>query len=60
MDVSAHGRVFSALGRCGPTLVVSTKAKSRVQIGKFLAQEKQETQLSLTNLRDGSVVLRSK
>jgi len=38
MDVSAQGRVFSALGRCGTTLVVSTKAS--VQIGKFLAQEK--------------------
>ena len=26
MDVSAHGRVFWALGRCGPTLVVSANA----------------------------------
>jgi len=26
MDVSAHGRVFSALGHCGPTLVVLAKA----------------------------------
>ena len=37
MDVSAHGRTC-LFGSC--TLVVLTKAKSRVQIVKFLAQEK--------------------
>ena len=39
-NISAHGRVFSALGHCNPTLVVSAKAESRVQVGKFQAQEK--------------------
>jgi len=30
MDVSANGRVFTALGHCGPMLVISAKAAFRL------------------------------
>ena len=43
MDVSAqaHGSVFSALGRCGPTLVVSTKAyKAVFRLASFWRKKK--------------------